>query len=214
MKGLRFEAMLRRLGADAVPVGLYGALAAAWTEPHRHYHDLTHLDACLGELDTAPADLADRDAAEAALWFHDAVYDPRAEDNEALSAAWAEEALTAAGVPPARAADVARLVLLTRHREVPPVSDVTGALVCDVDLAVLGRPPAAFNEYERRIRREYAWVPETTYRDRRARILTALLDRSPLYRLDHFRMRYEAAARHNLKRSLAALTADPPTNHR
>ncbi len=200
----RFAALLRRLGATTAIDEHAAGLAAAWAEPHRAYHATPHLLDCLAQLDGAPPDRADRGVVEAALWFHDAVYDPRAADNEVRSAAWAERALGAAGVPPGVAAEVAHLVLLTRHDE--PPQEPNGRLVCDVDLSILGRDAAIYGEYERGIRAEYAWVPEAVYRRERRRILSALLARDPLYRTPHFRTRFEAAARENLSRECARLS--------
>ena len=199
----RLVQLLRRLGADGDPRPLADAVVAAWSGPARRYHDIAHLRDCLAELDRAPDDGADRDRVEAALWFHDAVYDPHADDNEARSADWAREALLRLGIAPAVADEVARLVLLTRHGD--PPSDPSGQLLCDIDLAILGQDPAAFDAYDRRIRDEYRWVPEPEYRAARSRLLAALLARSPLYQTAHFRGRYEAAARNNLGRALAGL---------
>lgn len=178
-------------------------LLRAYEEPHRRYHGLDHLHDCLEQLDAAPATGADRDIVETALWFHDAIYRPRAADNEARSAEQASSALVRAGAPEAGAREVARLIHLTDH--VRPAEDAAGALVCDVDLSILGRPQAEFAEYERGIRAEYDWVAESLYRAGRFSVLERLLARQPLYRSDHFRALYEAAARRNLKRSLESL---------
>lgn len=200
----RFDAVLRALGARGPAPELFWALARAWAEPHRAYHDTRHLVDCLAQLDAAPKNgAADRALVEAALWFHDAVYDPRADDNEARSAEWARRSLTEAGVPARRAAEVGRLVLLTRHD--PPPADPAGILLCDVDLSILGRDAETFDEFERGIRREYAWVPEPEYRAERSRILAALLRRDPLFRTAYFRSRFEPAARANLRRALTTL---------
>ena len=158
----RFGELVRRLGAAADPRPLADAVLAAWAEPDRRYHDLDHLRDCLAELDGAPADGADLDRVEAAIWFHDAIYDPRAGDNEALSAEWARRALSELGVPPTVADDIARLVELTRHTD--PAHDPSGRLLCDIDLAILGRAPAAFDTYDRHIREEYGWVSEPDFR--------------------------------------------------
>jgi predicted metal-dependent HD superfamily phosphohydrolase len=182
---------------------LYAALAAAWAEPHRVYHGTSHLVDCLQQLDSAPGEGADRRLVEAALWYHDAVYDPRATGNETRSASWASRALDAAGVPPATRAEVVRLILLTRHTS--PAADPAGRLVCDVDLSVLGREPAEYDEFERRIRAEYAWVPEETYRRVRAEILEGFLRRDPLFLTEHFRRNLEAGARRNLGAAIARL---------
>jgi predicted metal-dependent HD superfamily phosphohydrolase len=202
----RFVALVRRLGGSDDARAEADALLAAWAEPARAYHGTAHLVDCLARLDelaVAATGAGGVDPIEAALWYHDAVYDPRADDNEERSAAWAERALAGLGIAPEVAAEVARLVRLTRHAE--PATDEAGRLVCDIDLSVLGRPPAEFDAYDAAIRAEYAWVPEGTFREGRRRVLRALLARDPLYGTEHFRRRYEAPARANLRRALTRL---------
>jgi predicted metal-dependent HD superfamily phosphohydrolase len=200
--GARFSALARRAGATQDPAPLRDALLAAWSEPARHYHDVRHLEDCLSQLDEHEVTPATRDLLELALWFHDAVYDPRATDNEERSARWATEALAAAGIPAAAVNEVARLVRLTREHG---TSDEAGRLICDIDLSILGRPVEVFDAYERRIRSEYRWVSEEVFRDGRTRILEGFLRRAPLFQTDAFRRRFEASARANLRRALAAL---------
>ena len=202
----RFGDLWRRMGAADDGRRVFEELLRAYQEPHRRYHGADHIRDCLIQLDGAPASGDTHDLAETALWFHDAVYVPGAVDNEARSAEWAARALTEAGAPEERAHQVARLVQLTDHAQ--PADDPLGALVCDVDLSILGRPPEEFAEYERRIRAEYQRVPEPFYRMGRASVLAGLLAREPLYRSDHFRALYEAAARRNLTRSVESLRAE------
>jgi predicted metal-dependent HD superfamily phosphohydrolase len=201
--GERFTTLLRRLGALQDGTALGNALLAAWSAPGRVYHNLHHLEDCLAQLDGAEADPATRDLVEAALWFHDAVYDSRASDNEERSAAWALEALPAVGISDLIATQVARLVRLTARHD--PMPDVAGQLVCDIDLSILGRSVEEFGDYDRRVRAEYAWVPEPAYRAGRARVLQELLHRDPLFQSAAFRERFEPQARVNLRRALAAL---------
>ncbi|MGH7512209.1 MAG: HD domain-containing protein [Gemmatimonadales bacterium] len=205
MTGLpsRFSTLVRRAGATRDPTPLGDALIAAWSEPGRHYHDVRHLEDCLTQLDDLEVDRATRDILEMALWFHDAVYEPRATDNEERSARWAAEGLAAAGVPTAAVMQVVRLVRLTHAHG--PASDEAGRLMCDIDLSILGRPAEVFDEYERRIRAEYAWVPEVAFRHGRTRILEGLLQRVSLFQTETFRRRFESSARSNLHRALAAL---------
>jgi predicted metal-dependent HD superfamily phosphohydrolase len=94
-------------------------------------------------------------------------------------------------------------VLATRHLEIPTEPDA--ALLCDIDLSILGRMPEVFDEFEQRIRREYTWVPETVYRSARGEILAGFLRRRSVYQTDYFRGRYESQARTNLERSLKVL---------
>ena len=202
----RFAALLRRLGAAGDPLPAADAILAAYASPERTYHGLAHLSDCLAQLDQAAAAGAQRDRVEAALWFHDVVYDSRADDNEQRSAAWARRVCRGLGIPPATTAEIERLVVLTDHRTRP--TDASGRLICDIDLSVLGRPAEQFDAYDAAIRAEYAAVPEDAYRTGRRRVLGGLLARDSLYATEEFRQRYEAAARANLRRALARLRAE------
>ncbi|HXE57369.1 MAG TPA: hypothetical protein VNK43_05170 [Gemmatimonadales bacterium] len=201
----RFAALWRRLVPDADPAPVWRRLAAGYGEPHRAYHDLRHVARCLEHLDSVRELAARPDEAEAALWFHDAVYDPHRHDNEERSAEWARAALLAGGADRPLADRVAAMVLATRHTGPPPAEPPDAALVVDVDLAILGAEPAELERYERGVRQEYAWVPEPAFRAGRRAVLEALLGREWIYATPPFRRRLEARARENLRRMLAAL---------
>ncbi|GAB3665082.1 HD domain-containing protein [Ramlibacter alkalitolerans] len=198
-----WQRLWRELGADPVPNGLYNQLVAAYSEPHRHYHTLQHLRACLAHLQAA-ASLAPHPAeVELALWFHDAIYDPRCGDNEERSAQWAWRSILAAGCGEDVAQRVQALVLATRgHAE---SDDADTRLLLDIDLAILGAAPARFDDYEDQIRAEYAHVPGPEFRARRAQVLESFLERPRIYLTPAFHDALEHRARENLGRSLAAL---------
>ena len=203
----RWSTMWSRLGAGA---GLHGEtvfqeVIQAYSEPHRRYHTLVHLQDCLQQFDVADSLATHPVEVEAALWFHDAIYDPRSSENEARSAQWAQEALRDMGVSAEIAQRVADLVLVTRHNARPVGADA--CVLVDIDLSILGRAPAEFDVYERQIREEYAWVPEPTFRQRRADILQSFLTRRVIYETLLFQSRYEAQARQNLARSITRLQA-------
>jgi predicted metal-dependent HD superfamily phosphohydrolase len=203
----RFVELMRRLGATHAPRAAADALIAAYGEPARAYHNVRHLEDCLARLDESTTAMPDRDRVEAALWYHDAIYDPRATDNEDRSATLARRTLTDLGIATEVADDVARLIRLTDHRE--PAGDPAGRLVCDIDLSILGRRSAEFDAYDTAIRAEYAWVPDEVYRVARGDVLRRLLERDPLFLTDELRRRYEAQARSNLRRALARLSELP-----
>lgn len=131
----------------ALPAGIDGTAAERvgadllrhWADPNRRYHNTAHLTAVLSTVDTHADRVADPDAVRLAVWFHDAVYDPQAPDNEERSALLAIEALTGLGVPPERVDEVARLVRLTATHQVPRMT-ANGALLTDADLAILAAP--------------------------------------------------------------------------
>ena len=190
----------------AEPSSLLQQLAARYAEAHRHYHTLQHLDACLRHLEQQRM-LAQRpDEVALALWFHDAIYDIGAADNEQRSADWARSALRDHGGAADAAQRVHALVMVTRHDQPPQTPDQQ--LLLDVDLAILGAPPAVFDDYERQIVREYQAVPTAAFRSNRRRILQGFLDRPRIYHTTAFHETREAQARDNLGRSIRALVAE------
>jgi len=193
----------RRLGAAGTGHQAFDDLAAAHAEPGRFYHTLDHVLDCLARLDESGAAPADRDLVEAAIWFHDVVYDPHRTDNEARSAEWAAYTLGPAGVAKITVERIGDLIQMTGHSS--PPADPQGALLCDVDLSILGRDEQEFEDYQRRIRQEYAWVPDPLYRAGRARILSAFEKRDRIFLTEYFHDRYEAQARANLRRALTRL---------
>ena len=187
----------------AAPEELRLRLLAAYAEPQRHYHTRQHVQECLAHFAAVLA-LAQRPGEVAlALWFHDAVYDPRAGDNEARSAEWARAALLSHGASAEQAGRVQALILATRHCEAPTEPDAQ--LLLDIDLAILGAAPARFAEYAAQVRREYAWVDEAHYQTQRRAVLQGFLDRPVIYHTVWFRERYEQAARANLRESVSGL---------
>src|SRR5450631_2295771 len=189
--------------ARSAPVGLREALEVAWTEPHRHYHDTRHLGECLA-LWTRWRDQCDRPGEVAiALWFHDAVYDPRAAGNEVNSAAWAARALLKAGLPSETAQRVHELVMATRHDTQTQGRDAQ--LLVDIDLAILGSPGERFERYDQDVRKEFAWVPGYRYRTQRTRVLQGFLDRPRLYHGASAVALLEARSRVNLAAAISRL---------
>lgn len=167
----------------------------------RHYHTLSHLDACLREFDAA-RELAVRSAeVELALWFHDAIYRSWRRDNESQSAILAAQTLRAA--PTDVVKRITQMILATTHREAGFAGDT--ALVTDIDLAILGAPPEIYGQFERAVRREYWWVPRARYVAGRRKILDSLLARPAIYQHDRFHEKYEQPARANIATALQQL---------
>jgi predicted metal-dependent HD superfamily phosphohydrolase len=185
---------------------LLGELVERYSEVHRAYHNLEHIHDCLREFEWGRPLLVHAAEVEIAVWFHDAIYDPRRSDNEERSAQWAERALLAAGVSNAVAIRVANLIRLTTHEQEGLTGD--GAVLCDVDLAILGAGPARFDQYEAQIRQEYEWVSEGIYRAKRGEVLERFLRRPAIYHTRLFIERYEVQARENLERILTLSSSD------
>lgn len=199
----RWEKVWRTLGAQHVP-GEFEELIASYSSPDRFYHNLGHIEDCLSVLDWAASLAVHPAEVELAIWFHDAIYDTHRSDNEQRSAEWAESAIRQAGLGQDVIDRVTHLILATRHTG--EVIDSDAQLMIDVDLSILGREASMFWQYEENIRKEYAWVPETVFKQRRAEILRSFLDRPAIYFCEMFQERYEKKARLNLRRAIEKLS--------
>ncbi|MFT4471783.1 DUF4031 domain-containing protein [Arthrobacter sulfonylureivorans] len=181
-------------------------LLERWAEPHRHYHAPGHLLAvleALGQLaPTADSTLRPR-AVWLAAWFHDAVYNGRAGQDEQESAELAAARLPTAGIGPEETAEVVRLVLLTAGHS-PGPQDASGALLCDADLAVLGGGPAEYRSYVRNVRQDYAHVADAEFAAGRTAVVRRLLELDPLYRTPAAREKWLDSAQRNLSAELEA----------
>jgi predicted metal-dependent HD superfamily phosphohydrolase len=181
---------------------------ARHAEPHRRYHTATHVMWVLRHVDhlVAAEQVAEPLArvARAAALFHDVVYDPRRDDNEARSAEVAARELHDAGWAADDAAAVGALVEATAAHD--PTCPLPGATVLfDADLAILGSAPAEYTASVTAIRAEYAHVDEPGWRVGRVAVLQRFLDREPLYLTATMRADREARAKANLTAELAAL---------
>lgn len=189
------------LGVASPDDALCDELQRRYAEPQRHYHTMQHLGECLAWFEREKA-LAEHPGEIAlALWFHDAIYDVHAHDNEARSADWARQALLEAGAAADAAERVHALVMATRHDAVPQGRDAE--LLIDIDLSILGAERARFDEYERQVQAEYAFVPDEVRLPRRRAILQRFLDREAIYATPRMHEQLEARARANLQRSIA-----------
>ncbi|WLQ17134.1 N-methyl-D-aspartate receptor NMDAR2C subunit [Hahella aquimaris] len=188
----------------------FDGLRRAYTEPHRHYHTLDHIQACLRHLDEVPGELEDPRAVELALWYHDIVYQIGNADSEADSARRAVVELRQLGETPDMTAKVRALILHTRHPSQPDCHDA--ALLVDIDLAILGAAPALYDQYEAWIRQEYKDIPWPQYCAGRRRVLQGFLSDVFIYQTDKFRNERESTARANIERALACLTEPEGSN--
>jgi len=183
-------------------------LVRAYAMQERHYHNLAHIEAMLGLMRSYENALSDPQSVEAAIWFHDVIYDTRQHDNEEKSAELAASRLVGL-LSPDRITLIARMIRATAGHHVPDGLDDAQqrdcALFLDMDLAILGSASDAFAVYEEAVRREYGWVPDALWRDGRRKVLQSFLERPAIYASPQFRASHEAAARANLTRSLERL---------
>lgn len=185
---------------------VWDSMIHRYTEPHRVYHTLGHIIDCLEWLRTVHnpvmLDYWVYQRLAVALWFHDAVYDPRATDNEEASLA-----LLSVHV----GASFRQLILATKRHFDPSFepTDLETQLMLDIDLASFAAPPGESAYLSAAIRLEYAHVPLADYCKARVELLTLLLQKPRIYRTEFFHERLEEKARANIAMEIHRLTRDP-----
>ncbi|MEP7202545.1 MAG: hypothetical protein ABI894_08050 [Ilumatobacteraceae bacterium] len=194
--------------------GYIDSLLVRYAEPHRRYHTATHIMFVLRHLHDVAQASAALPSAEliAAALYHDAIYDPTAGDNEALSAELATNDLTEIGWTAQRCAAAAAMVIATAGHLVDTTdsaadadSALETAMLLDADLAILGADPGAYHAYVNGVRAEYAHVDDEAWRSGRSAVLQHFLDRGPLFATHYMRDTFEHRARANIEAEMATL---------
>ena len=209
----RWLKLWKRIGCRDEPLPYLVELQTLYSQPQRAHHNLAHIQHCLDQFETVRGMFQDPNAVEAANWYHDSIYDSRARNNEEKSGVLAESRIetickdyggshiTDNGLALGVIVDV--MIRATKHTGVV-TNDHDVELLLDIDLAILGQPPAVFDEYERNIRQEYKWVELPIYCRERVKILRQLAQ-PRVYRTSIFRQKYETEAQANIERSIKRL---------
>jgi predicted metal-dependent HD superfamily phosphohydrolase len=171
----------------------FSQLIAAYSSPGRYYHTVEHLYQVLAVIEQLSSSIP----LNLAAWFHDAVYDARAQDNEEKSAE-----LVAIVLPELEDRDrIKKLILCTKTHQ---AFDSESESLLDADLAIFSAEPEQYQDYADAIRKEYAWVSDEEYRIGRSSVLERFLNRDRIYHTEMMQPR-DSIARENLRRELHQL---------
>jgi predicted metal-dependent HD superfamily phosphohydrolase len=178
--------------------------ASAWskvegqyTEAHRAYHGLTHIQALLELSHAYEARLTDPAAVDLAIIFHDIIYDPRSKTNEEDSAALFTTLFTGL-IEPAMVEKVTHYIIETKRHAVLDSTDEDLKLFIDLDMSILGVPRDEYIVYAQQVRKEYEFVPEADYCRGRTAVLQSFLAGGDIYATTEGKRRWEAQARENI----------------
>lgn len=164
-----------------------------------YYHTHQHIVECLGLFHEIKDQLEDPVAVELAIWFHDAIYDPQASDNEEKSAKFMQKHCVGI-LKKTKLEKVARWIIATQKHL--PTKEYDLQYLLDIDLAILASSAQRFAEYEQQIRQEYDWVDAQLYVIKRREVLTHFYEIAPLYQTLYFRKKLELSAKMNLRNAI------------
>ncbi len=198
----------RHLGRGRVADTWFEKVVTRYREPQRHYHDVGHLRWVVRHVELLADDnrLTDLAGVIAAAFFHDAIYDPTAPDNEVASARLAAKALGELEWATERIAAVEAMIKGTaRHDITDPDLDIDHSLLYAADLAVLAAEPAGYSDYVRNVRREYHHVSDIEWATGRTAVLQEFLQRPAIYAPGLELEAWEQRARGNLTSEIDGL---------
>lgn len=201
--------------AEFAAAGVWACIRQAYSEAHRAYHTLAHLEAMFGDLAERGTCLHHPRAVRWAIWFHDYVYRTEPDRyplNETLSASAMEDVLQKncpdfallkdADLPCLELAQA--MIVATKHHRphLEGFNDQPQALadcrvLLDLDLSILAQPEAQVRAFDERVRREFSQYGERDFAAGRIQALQGFLQRERIYLSPSF-MPHEAMARANL----------------
>jgi predicted metal-dependent HD superfamily phosphohydrolase len=124
----RWDEAVTRLGGQPCETDL----ELRYAEPHRKYHNATHIEAVLRDVCLLSEE--DDPVLTLAICAHDVIYDANPGEDERASALWSRRWLTEAKVATQSIARVESLILATiTHQSLDPLARI----LLDADLAIL-----------------------------------------------------------------------------
>lgn len=171
-------------------------LSTLYTQPHRTYHNINHINECLAELEgfhSKDFSYGDRQVVERAIWFHDAVYNPYSKENEIQSAMLVPE-------DPKFIGDRVRKIILATAKHVITQEDLDFAtqVMLDIDLAGFGKPWHICQKNGDNVRAEYYNTSDYDFAVGRLKFAQAIAQRESLYYTDYFKAKYHEQSQKNL----------------
>lgn len=181
----------------------FKVLVDHYSEPHRAYHTLNHLQNCFNEFNEVKHLLNNPDSVELAIWFHDVIYDIDKKDNEEKSAEFAKVFCQKNKLSEDFAKKVEDHILATGDHTLSSNSD-TNYLI-DIDMSILGYPINAIYQYEEQIYKEYSTVyNRKEYLIGRLGFLTKLKGYD-IYKTNYFRNKYGQSCQDNIPKTIENL---------
>ncbi|MBU1127262.1 MAG: hypothetical protein ABIH88_00100 [Patescibacteria group bacterium] len=203
MKKEKWLSLLKRQKTTKNSENIYKDLLLRYKESHRRYHNLSHLKECFVEFEKVAHLLKNPDSVEMAIWYHDAIYNPKKQDNEEKSAMLFLKNAKELCLSDIFKKDISQLILETKHQKPPKENDAK--FLIDIDLSILGKNKKRFEKYEEQIREEYCFVPKKEFNQKRKAFLESLLKRQNIYSTSFFKDKYERKTRENLANSINLL---------
>lgn len=157
--------LLERISKESIQ-----QLKNLWADPKRVYHNINHLTQILQDIESniyfKELAVYEKRILLLAAFFHDAYYDPQKKDNEDKSIEFFKQAYQHNDIVKSK---VIRLIHCTKHRKRP--TEKLEKIFWDANNSILTQNYSKLIEYEKKIRKEFSFIPESKYKLKRIEFL-------------------------------------------
>ncbi|XP_055952850.1 uncharacterized protein LOC129988615 isoform X2 [Argiope bruennichi] len=194
----------------------WNTLKSHYSEDSRKYHTFFHLKHMFNHLESLNNEIQNKNAVSYAIFFHDAVYDARSQENEEQSIKLFNEFASESGISKKQelVSKVEELILALKAHctEEHKTEGVFGKddvhYFLDFDISILGSDPVEYKKYTQQIREEYSFLSKEKYNFLRSKVLQLFLQIPNIYATQAFREKYEEQARNNILSEIECLKTD------
>lgn len=176
---------------------LWHEIEKNYSEKARHYHNLTHLENMLSELESVKEEILNFSNISFAVFYHDVIYDATSKRNEEKSAEFATLRLQKLGLQETDLTEISDQILATKSHQKSENNDVNYLL--DADLSILGKDTQTYIDYTKNIRKEYSIYPDLLYKPGRKKVLQHFLELEHIFKTEYFSEKYEHQAKKNIE---------------
>lgn len=168
-----------------------------YTEEFRKYHNWNHISEFVNHIFRHKNKWKNIDQVLFAAYFHDCIYVPGDQQNEARSAELANEWLNRLNVPNEIINNVVEMIRCTAGHKANGTDDA--ALFLDFDLLILGTSPDVYKEYIENLREEYRQFSDEIYYSGRRVFLESFIKTESIYQTERMVVKYNDRARRNMR---------------
>jgi predicted metal-dependent HD superfamily phosphohydrolase len=195
------------------------SIRSMYDQKHRYYHNIKHINNCLKRVKEYRRETKTESDCDNLLNFailtHDIIHHPGSTGDEINSAFVAKAFVQQLGTrifrdmePQDIVNELESMIYVTSHVVAPHSphrEHCSEAIIADCDLYVLGSPPETFEKYEANIRKEYKYLRDSYYNNRRIKFLEQIINKPNIFWTEYFRDTYEQQARTNIRSTLSKL---------
>lgn len=210
----QWTSLIAELSPSADPVRVastFDNLVQRYSEPTRAYHTLEHISEMLALINSNADNLSYPNNLRVATWFHDVLYDSRANDNEEQSEQFARATLAELGVNAEVIEQTSSYILATKQHDLPSGVDSNSdlAFFLDADMSILAADRTRYEKYAHGVAFEYRWAQNVNgtdlYTPGRLQFLQSAIDK-PIFHTDRMKPQ-EPKAKANMEWEMGQLQA-------